>query len=965
MHGKGLFFQHMAHSFLDDVVQILKEEYGDRISDLTFLVPNKRAVVFLKQAIGRAYQKTIWSPNIQAVQQFLRQQAQTQFPDPLSLTLELYETYQEEARKLDPDWNESLESFFGWGEMILKDFDEVDKYLIPAEKLFSNISDLREIDAFFALSEEEKEALQQLWQALRGSKASRKELEARYLTLWNLLYPVYKAFRERLASKGLAYDGMAYRDLADRFSDSETSPLTGTFIFVGFNALLKSEEVIIHRLLSTRQATVFWDVHPWYYPRTNQHAVLGREPGKFIRGYHEAWTDQGLDSRLIYPPEREQTIHLVAAPQNIGQARYLGKALKELSESHQIKEWATQAVVLAEEQLLFPVLEGLPPPAQFPNVTMGYPLRQAHIYHLVDSIIEMLGNRVYDQERGWMIGYKDIQRLLLHPYLQALYPEGEQVLTEMAKANLVVSPAKGLRTGSSPKLLDRIFDPPAQTRGMESVKAIFDYLDDVMKLILASHTSTRDLEVEFLFRLRESLTLMYNTLSGYHQQIRIDALGRLLKQALKGIRIPFEGEPLKGLQVMGFLETRGLDFERIFILSANEGTLPDTSTGNSFVPYLLRKAFGMPTFEEKDAIYSYHFYRFLGRPSEIFLVYNRVMSDGPGGGEISRFLQQIRFFFPALKRVTIKEYQAIAPAQLQTPRKIHIENSAEIRQRLFQRFGQKHHLSASSLNSYRTCSLQFYFRYLAGLSKQEEVDLTMPANTFGILLHSVLEQVYEHLPSGVSLSAQEILDQKTHLKTYLQNSLKNEKLDQQYLLQGENILRAEAILKQSALVLDYDASQTPFILIKTEEELTYPGSFGQPESPLRLSGKLDRTDEADGGIRVLDYKTGSVNLKKATFTETTFEEGTDKIVFQGMIYALLQHRKQPDTPTKVGFYDLKKPSKGIQYMYGGSPVPVEDIEAFEEGLQEFVVRMMKEPFVQTENPDTCKYCDFKRICQRD
>lgn len=955
----------MAHSFLDDVVHILKEEYGDRISDLTFLVPNKRAVVFLKQAIGRAYQKTIWSPNIQAVQQFLRQQAETQFPDPLSLTLELYETYQEEARKLDPDWNESLESFFGWGEMILKDFDEVDKYLIPAEKLFSNISDLREIDAFFALSEEEKEALQQLWQALRGPKAEHKELEARYLTLWNLLYPVYQAFRDRLKSKGLAYDGMAYRDLAERFTSSETPPLGGKFIFVGFNALLKSEEVIIQRLLTSNQATVFWDVHPWYFPRPGQHAVLGKEPGKFIRSYHEAWTEQGLDSRLIYPAEREQTIHLVAAPQNIGQARYLGKTLTELSETQQIGEWATQAVVLAEEQLLFPVLEVLPPPAQFPNVTMGYPLRQAHIYHLVDSIIEMLGNRVYDQERGWMIGYKDIQRLLLHPYLQALYPEGEQRLNAMAKANLVVSPARGLRTASSPALLSKIFDPPAQTRGLESVKAIFDYLDDVLALILESHTSTSDLEVEFLFRLRESLTMMYNTLSGYHEQIRIDALGRLLKQALRGIRIPFEGEPLKGLQVMGFLETRGLDFERVFILSANEGTLPDTSTGNSFVPYLLRKAFGMPTFEEKDAIYSYHFYRFLGRPSEIFLVYNRVMSDGPGGGEISRFLQQIRFFFPALDRVTLKEHQAIAPASLQTPREITVENSPEIRQRLFERFGRNRHLSATSLNTYRKCSLQFYFRYLAGLKQKEEVDLTMPANTFGTLLHNVLEQVYEHLPSGTVLSAEEILGQKTHLKSYLDNALKSAQLDQQYLLQGENILRAEAILKQSAVILDYDASQTPFILVKTEEELTYPDTLGLSTSPLRLSGKLDRTDEADGGIRVLDYKTGSMDLRKATYSDTMFEEKTDKVVFQGMVYALLQHRKQPDMPTRVGFYDLRKPAKGIQYMYGGKHVPVEDIEAFEEELNAFVLRMMEDPFTQTEKSDTCKYCDFKRICQRD
>lgn len=956
----------MTNSFLDDVIGQLHREYGDDISDLTFLVPNKRAVVFLKQAIGRQYRKTIWSPRIQAIQQYLRAKAETQFPDSLSLILELYETYRAEARQLDPNWNESLDSFYSWGEIILRDFDEVDKYLIPAESLFSNISDLRDIDAFFALSEEEKEALQQLWQALRGSKADRKELEIKYLNLWNLLYPVYQSFKARLRKKGLSYDGMAYRDLANRLTSEEQAEEQEHYVFIGFNALLTSEELIIHSLLQKGQATVFWDVHPWFYAQGGSSPILGKEPGKFIRSYHESWAREGLDSRLIFPSPRTQTIHLIGAPQNIGQARYLGKILHDLTEHAPVTDWSSQAVVLAEEQLLFPVLEVLPTAAQFPNVTMGYPLRQTHIYHLVDSIISMMGNRISDPERGWLIGYNDIETLYRHPYLQQLYPAGEEVLRTMAKANAIVCPVHELRSAQIPDVLQAIFELPPQTDGQESVSDLFAYLEAILSLILSSHASTKDLEVEFLFKLREALTLMYNTLSRYHSHLRIDTLGRLLKQALRGIRIPFEGEPLKGLQVMGFLETRGLDFERVFILNANEGVLPDTSTGTSFVPYLLRKAFGMPTFEEKDAIYAYHFYRFLGRPSEIYLVYNRVMSDGLGGGEVSRFIQQIRFFFRNLDHLTVEEHQAIAPAGLQPSRVISIDQNEDLRQRMFRRFGQSRHLSASALNTYRVCSLKFYFRYLAGLQQQEEVELTMPAHTFGNLLHRVMEQVYETLPMKVLLDADQILDQKKHLNHYLQQALQEAEMDEQYLLQGENILRAEALLRQCGQVLKNDAAQAPFMVLETEGHLVYPGPLGTSSYPLRLSGKLDRTDRTPEGIRIIDYKTGKVTLRMGKgFPASAFERKTQDIVFQGMIYALLQHTKQPELPTRVGFYELKNPAKGIQYLYKGKPVPAEDIESFEKQLSDYVAHMMEQPFTQTEDRKVCSYCDFRKICQRD
>lgn len=965
----------MQPTFLEEVAHILKQEYGDNISELVLLVPNKRAVVFLKQAIAKAYGKVIWSPEILAIQQFLRAQVPLQYPDPLTLVLELYETYQQEARKVDPTWDESLETFFSWGEMLLKDFDEVDKYLIPAEKLFSNIQDLREIDAFFALTEEDKEALEQLWKALRGNKADRKELEERFLNLWNLMAPVYLAFRARLQEKGYAYDGMAYRSLTESIQAGDFDPGDKKFIFIGFNALLKTEEVIIESMLKAGKSTVFWDVHPWYFSRTERTPVLGKEPGKFIRSYHDQWTAKGLDSRVIFPAPIHHTIHLVGAPQHIGQTRYLGYELERLLAAEQTEEgkttspppldWARQAVVLADEQLLFPALEVLPPPAQFPNVTMGYPLKQAHIFHLIDSTIELLRNRQWHPEKGWMLGFKEVQNILVHPYVQAVFEEGQTIIKSIAKGNLVLFPARSITQLPSHEVVKTIFSPPALVQGQESLSAVFDYLHKMIDQLSQAIKGRGNLEMEFLIRLQETLTILSNSLTAYHEFIRTEALGRLLKQALRSIRIPFEGEPLKGLQVMGFLETRGLDFDRVFILGANEGSLPDTSTGSSFVPYLLRKAFGMPTFEEKDAIYSYHFYRFLQRSSTTYLVYNRVVSDGSNAKEVSRFLQQIRFFLKDEDSVTVIEHQATAPASVQAPYVIRIPNSAEIRTRLQHRFSGKRAMSASALNTYRNCSLKFYFQYIAGLKKSESVDLTMPNNVFGTLLHSVLEQAYQALPMGKPLTKAQILDQKDHLEDYLNRALKEEDLSQDYLLQGENLLRKEAILKQSGILLERDAEEAPFTLLGTEAKIYHPDGIEASGLSVQLYGTLDRVDDLGGAVRVLDYKTGKVEISSRTKISDLFEKPGKDVMFQGYLYALLQHKQSPEKPVRVGFYALKKPSSGIQYLQQGGMIVPTILEEFEAGVSDLIGKISTEDFVQTEDQKVCEYCDYASICRRD
>ncbi len=965
----------MQPTFLDHIAGILLKEYGDRLQDIQLVVPNKRAVVFLKKALANAYQKTIWAPDIVAVQEFFRRASSVKFPEPLVLILELYECYREEARRLDPAWDESLESFFSWGEMLLRDFDEVDKYLIPADQLFSNISDLREIDTFFSLPEEDRAALEHLWQAVRGNKKERKELEEKFLTLWSLMYPVYAAFRERLQSKGFAYDGMACRELANNMQQQE-APFNGqTCIFIGFNALLGAEEKVIGNLLERQQATVFWDVHTWYFHPEGQTPVLGKGPGKFIREYHQKWSENGLDSRLVFAPNQPTTIHLVGAPQHIGQTRYLGlelaKVARELAlkvqpldEQKKSEAWSRQAVVLANERLLFPALKVLPKEAVFPNVTMGYPLNQTHVYQLIDTIISLLRNRQEHPEHDWVMGHQDVKDLFLHPYLQDQFPQGSDILREMARTNQIVLPANRITRKDYPELVKTIFKPPSRQDHLESIKEVLSYLDDILHQLLTSLKKTGKLELEFLLKLRDTLTMLGNTLTSYHSHIRTDALGRLLSQALSSIRIPFEGEPLEGLQIMGFLETRGLDFERSFILGANEGLLPDTSSGHSFIPYLLRKGFGMPTFEEKDAIYAYHFYRFLQRNHETWLIYNRVISDGNNSREMSRFIQQIRFFLKDYPQVTVVEHQANAPAQIQARREIRISMTQELRDKLYQRFFVEGALSPSALNTYRKCSLRFYFRYLAGLKEEEEVEQKMPNNLFGTLLHHVLEQAYQTMGTGKELQAETILDQQEQLEPYLLVATRKANLSKDYLLQGENLLKRRALLQQSRQLLREDARSAPFTVVGTEEDIQFPGVLKAGGVKFKLKGTLDRIDKVGDTIRILDYKTGNVEVASSLDMKRLFSSKGKDQDFQGLTYALLYASAKEADAVQVGFYGLRKPGSGITYLMGGALIRQDTLRSFEEELLEMLNHIASEDFSQTEDEKQCRYCPYAGICQR-
>jgi RecB family exonuclease len=966
-------------SFLEQLIHQLKEEFGPRISELCLVVPSRRAVLFLRQALAKAYGQTIWAPKLVSIQDLLRELTPAQFPDALPLVFELHQVYLQRMRQDDPNFGESFEQFASWGEMLLKDFDELDKYLVDARQLFTNIKELKEIDDFFSLAPENLSAVRTFWQSLRGEGGEPNDLQQRFLKIWQILYDVYAAFVERLRSRNMAYDGMAYRLWVDQLEAGAQLPFLKT-VFIGFNALSTAEERIMHHLLREEAAIVYWDVDYAYFtppeeqrfPENKQGYIAGEEPGKFIREYHRKWKE--LDSRLITHrmAARKKDIRISGVPLKIGQAHYLGNLLREIPPPPPA-EMPNYAIVLAEEELLFSTLYALPPWVTQLNVTMGFRLRQTQIYHLLLTLMLML-NRMKVQQGELLFPYQEVLDLLNNPYLKAHHPElSAQLQRQISEQNLIFLRQSTLEQASLSPLLAHWFAPPAPPDALHhhvNTDELLDYLKKGLLLLLEdAQARGAKLETEYIFHFFQWSLELEQVLQRYQARLSLQGFTRLVREQLKKLRIPFEGEPLVGVQMMGFLETRVLDFTHLFILSANEGNLPDTSTGNSFIPYNLRRGFGLPTYEEKDAIYAYHFYRLLQRTEQVHLIYNNASNSDQGMSEVSRFIRQMRHFFrdqPNLRPVEI----SVSP-QVSVPAvpAIQVAQSPSIRERLQARFyeegGRPRAFSATALTTYLTCPLRFYFRYVADIQEPAEVEEIMEANTFGSILHETLEALYGPLVGKGVLTPPVLAALPAQLPAALQATFLKHKLPWGAELTGKNFLLKGVIERFCHQILQQDRESEPFEILSLEDGKSYRTSLEVAGQRFHLNGIFDRLDHLPESqqVRILDYKTGRVEIKVRQ-VEQCLEDPKYKAAFQGYLYAWLYRQQQPDAQVQVGFYAVRSLRTGIEFMAEGQPLQDPVLDRFEQLLRDLIQRILEEPFSQTEDERRCGYCPYQTICQR-
>ncbi|MBP6334783.1 MAG: PD-(D/E)XK nuclease family protein, partial [Bacteroidia bacterium] len=731
--------------------------------------------------------------------------------------------------------------------------------------------------------------------------------------------------------------------------------------FAGFYALTKTEEVILEHFIVNHGAKIFWDADSFYVDQKYQ------EAGTFFRKGKLASTD--FKWKMNHFADREKTIEITGVPLLVGQARYAGELLSSMMDDPEFKPERT-AVVLPDEKLLFPMLYSLPEKLMDINVTMGYPLRVTPLYNLFEALVGFRKNQRREKDAGRSFYYRDTMAVLNHPYIRLLAPLEIQKWISNYNRTRSIRIREDQFTGSVPAVFKLIFSD------LSGMQEIFKWFREILQMILAAmkqeNFKFHSLESEFVVQFYTQLSRLEDALVAEDLNVELDTSWFLFREIIQSVKIPFTGEPLNGLQVMGFLETRVLDFDRVILLSVNEDVLPASGNKPSFIPFNIRKAFGLPTFEDQHAVSAYHFYRLLQRAEKIHLIYN-TESKAIAGGEMSRFLLQIEHeLVPAFSgkiKLTRKVLSTSFAKESIEP--IVIQKTLEVLASI-EKYGQKKigidseskvlSFSPSALNTYINCPLKFYFRYLAGLKEPDETQEFMEAAGFGSILHRTMHLLYD--------GHTDLLESTVNSKKALVDSMLDQAIQEVLLtdkqLEGKNLLLRNVLKELIGKILKADSADTP-ILLHALEKKVFRSLEIDNGIKVQLHGIVDRIDEHQNVIRILDYKTGNVTKRKLKEVSDLFIDPVFKEQFQAMLYAYIVRQDNPGKNIKAGLVTLRDMSKGIWYLNDGEPYSDETLIEFESGVKKILNEIFDPatPFLQTIDEKRCNYCAYAGICHRE
>ncbi len=923
-------------SFIEQLSEEILVCHKTDLDKLCIVFPTRRAALFLKKELSNKLTDPIWMPTILSIQDFIQELSPLKIEDSLTLLFDVFKIY----NKYIPE--EYFDSFYTWGMQVLIDFNEIDKALVNTETLFKRIIELKEIEDEFQLDEEQLEYLIKFWKSISDKDLTHVQKE--FLYNWELLHKVYVDFQNFLFENNKTYEGKAYKFVSENIEEYQKNSPWDKIIFAGFYALSKAEKNIFNKLLNIGKAEIYYDADNYYLTNKKQ------EAGKFfskIQSQSEQFKWNGNYFETI-----PKQIIITGVPLQIGQAKAASNDLESLIKNKEINLDDT-AMVLADENLLFSVLSSLPTDIENINVTMGYPLNATPLFGLLELLLSLNKNR----KKG-VYYHHDIVNVLNHPYIKHIEQDKINIwMEDYRKNNWIYISSKHLESLKSNDL-SLLFLP------IDKSEDVFDYLLDIL-LMIRNNISDNNIESEFIYHFYCQLKRFQDIISEQKVHLSIDSFWKLFKEIINTTAVPFTGEPLKGLQVMGFLETRALDFKNVFILSMNENILPKKKSDSSFIPYNLRKTFGIPTGEDQDAIYAYHFYRLLQRAENIYLYYNTEIKSITGG-EKSRYLLQLEHElakqFP--NSITIKKQLLTTDIINIKPKEITIQKSEDILDALKKYTGLENettkHFSASALSSYIACTLKFYFHYIAGLKEQDEVEDDIDAATFGKIFHQVMQHIY----SQDSTYDKDTIAQLKHLIA----KITDEAIINEYAaiedLEGRNLLLQNVIKELVSRVLEADMKSAPFVINGLEQEIhaTISDTSGQK---INFKGILDRIETKDSITRIIDYKTGKVELKE-TDLENVFTDPKHKFVFQTMFYAWMYRQQNPTATIKTGIYPLKQLSDGILWLNKGAAITPEDFQNFEQSLKTLIEGLFDatKPFTQTTDKDQCIYCPYKNLCNR-
>ena len=954
--------------FLQLVAHDLYTKIGNDLSRTVLVFPNKRANLFFNEYLAEESDQPIWSPAAMSISDLLQKLSVQKAGDPIRLVCELYKVFKEETES-----RETLDDFYFWGELLISDFDDVDKNMVDADKLFSNLQDLKNLmDDYEFLDEEQEEAIRQFFQNF--SIERRTELKEKFISLWDKLGIIYHRYREKLAELGIAYEGMLYRNVIEQLDADRLK--YDKYVFVGFNVLNKVEKEFFQKLQKAGKAMFYWDYDLFYTQRISKH-----EAGEFIKRNLIDFPNELPESYFDIFRKPKKIRYISASTEN-AQARFLPEWVK-VTQTHttQIVSEKENAIVLCNEALLLPVLHSIPQDVQNVNITMGFPLAQTPVYSFINAAMELQTNG-YRPDTG-RFTYEAVSKILKHPYTRQLSDHATRLERELTKTNRFYPLPSELKKDD---FLTILFTPQS------NIRELCDYLLRLIKSISILYRKEGEYDDIFNQLYRESIfqshlkiNRLYSLIESGELSVRTDTLKRLITKVLTASNIPFHGEPAIGLQIMGVLETRNLDFRNLIMLSLNEGQLPKAGGESSFIPYNLRKAFGMTTIEHKNAVYAYYFYRLIQRAENITLLYN-TSSDGLNRGEESRFMLQLLVEGP--HEIT-REYLEAGQSP-QNTLEIQIEKTPEILRRLYRAYDTAQPesviLSPSALNTYLDCRLRFYYRYVAGLKTPDEVSAEIDSALFGTIFHLSAQLAYTDLTANGKMIQREDLERllrdEIKLQGYVDQAFKQELFkvapEEKPEYNGVQLINSKVIVSYLKQLLRNDLQYTPFEMVamekKVSEKITIQTALGP--LTLRLGGTIDRMDAKEGTLRIVDYKTGGSPKIPANIEQLfTPSETRPNSIFQTFLYAAIMSRKQPLMVAPALLYIHRAASESYSPVIEmGEPrkpkIPVNNFAFFEDEFRERLQALLeeifdeKELFTQTEDIKKCAYCDFKAICKR-
>ena len=944
---------------------------------MCFVFPNRRSGTFFKRWLGLAAGKPVFVPNVLTIDElFARIAGMTETRDKARLLYALYQDYVRLMPRPADAAPEPFDQFIYWGDILLSDFDDLDKYLVDVDRLLVNLRELKELSTDYDfLTEDQKAAIAAFCGSYfagktpgqaGGDAAQAGEVggsRRSFAEIWNVLLPLYHAFRQSLSEKGWAYAGMIYRSVAESLSDDVTVlPQFDQIVFIGLNALNACEKALLDHLKREGRADFCWDFDGAMV--TDPDNLAGRFLRENLKRYppREPFACPALDPQ-------DQHFKVIRVPSAVGQTRKARQILEQLEREGDMDHPEHTAVVLPDENLLFPMLGAIPEGIGKVNVTMGCALSASSGATLF-QLLERLQEDRREKDAVCSFYHRDVAGLLEHPYFAAAADAAttSELLSRIRKENLIFIPATTLAAAGG--IYASVFRPVAATR------EIPDYLLDILERLQASQTA---LEREFLYHFHSCVSALAQV------ELPVETLEprtwyRLLMQYIALVKIPYEGEPLSGLQVMGPLETRALDFENIIILSVGEGIFPSRSLSASFIPYNLRLGFGLPTYEQQDAMWAYYFYRGICRARRIWLLYDS-RTEGTQSGEESRFIKQLRYLYhvPMVEKVAT---YSLAGSTADNPM-CHIEKDAEVLRKLEDRFIQgTGAFSASSLNTYLDCPLRFYYEQVEGIREQDEVVEDVDAGVFGSIFHAVMEQLYKpfegRLVSAAELEEKILFGGKgARLEALVTAAFADAHIRE---IAGQNLILKELVIHLVRQTVAVDrrlaAEKGSLHLIATEKKESLPVTLPSGRG-VRLYGVIDRLDSVERGAeRVVDYKSGSVSNDTCSKVADLFDagKGTKRphIPFQLYFYALLMTRKYPKAG--VSYEPCIYPLRTIFTQVPQSQRIADDsLVEFEELLLRLIDEIF-DPALRFEarpegdvSPEqsVCRYCNFKRLCNKE